>query len=174
MTLLPVPSARPRHVWRTVSASWRRRCSGAWPAPQLRPAQGIPVVHHESIRWGKQLGKGAFGTVRLGSCVLLGQVENAAIKSISARGSEFNERLRSFKAEAVCTPQIPPTSLPPLPPLLSSPLLSPPLLLHLLTHRLSDLLVLLFLNPPSPALLSSTHLVVIIVCVLILTYCACS
>mmetsp|Transcript_6111 Transcript_6111/g.21660 ORF Transcript_6111/g.21660 Transcript_6111/m.21660 type:complete len:395 (-) Transcript_6111:344-1528(-) len=63
--------------------------------------EGIPFVHHESIKWGKQLGKGAFGTVKLASCVLFGQIENAAIKTITASDREFNERLKSFKAEAL-------------------------------------------------------------------------
>lgn len=58
------------------------------------------VFPTKKIQFGKQIGKGAFGTVRLGVCVLDGSLVPVAVKTIVAFGANFKERLECFETEA--------------------------------------------------------------------------
>lgn len=54
----------------------------------------------KKIQFGKEIGKGAFGTVRLGVCVLGGKLVPVAVKTIVAFGANFAERLECFETES--------------------------------------------------------------------------
>ena len=62
--------------------------------------QGVTIVNAQACLLGRELGKGAFGTVRLGTCALSNISTAVAVKTIIACGEEFREKLESFKTEA--------------------------------------------------------------------------
>mmetsp|Transcript_26378 Transcript_26378/g.62987 ORF Transcript_26378/g.62987 Transcript_26378/m.62987 type:complete len:482 (-) Transcript_26378:17-1462(-) len=64
-------------------------------------AQNIPRVTHQGIKFGKEIGEGAFGTVKLAS-VAIGSAtrKQVAVKTVVATGKTFHERLQQFETEA--------------------------------------------------------------------------
>ena len=65
-------------------------------------ALGIPVAPSSALALGKELGRGAFGTVRLGTLDLAGSglPTPVAVKTVIAAAADFHERLRAFRTEA--------------------------------------------------------------------------
>ena len=61
---------------------------------------GIPLVRVSNIRFGKTLGEGAFGTVKMAMVTIDGRVHECAVKTIIAKGKKFNDCLDSFQTEA--------------------------------------------------------------------------
>jgi len=61
---------------------------------------GLTLIRSSSMRLGKTLGEGAFGTVKLATVTIDGRVEECAVKTIIAKGKAFNERLEAFETEA--------------------------------------------------------------------------
>ena len=62
---------------------------------------GIPVIDLTQIKFGKTLGKGAFGTVKLAEVQVGGKADEYAVKTIVAKGKKFDECLEAFETEAL-------------------------------------------------------------------------
>lgn len=61
---------------------------------------GLSMIRSNSMRFGKTLGEGAFGTVKLANVTLDGRVQECAVKTIIAKGKAFNDCLEAFETEA--------------------------------------------------------------------------